>query len=77
MGLPLAVLLILGILTTIGMRVLQPLVEIPDYTGNAEVALVRNDFRRSTGESVTGRRDRNTAGMWPSASFLTASRTPR
>ena len=35
MGLALAVLLFLGMQTTIGIRILQPLVETPDYTGNA------------------------------------------
>jgi hypothetical protein len=36
MGLALAVLLFLGMLTTIGIRILQPLVDTPDYTGNAD-----------------------------------------
>ena len=35
MGLALAVLLFLGMQTTIGIRILKPLVETPDDTGNA------------------------------------------
>lgn len=38
MEVALAVLLFCGMLTTIGIRILRPLVETSDYTGNADLA---------------------------------------